>query len=77
MDHITTTATTAVGQLFEVAAAIQAEEVAKAALDPEFESLLTIAADVEGESITLTVTVPATVAGTGGTLTLTPVDYLA
>ncbi|NJL48733.1 MAG: hypothetical protein HC929_16195 [Leptolyngbyaceae cyanobacterium SM2_5_2] len=77
MNAITTTATKAVAQLFEVAAAIQAAEIAAVAADPTFEPLLTIATDAEGQTMTVALTVTATVSGTGGQVLFTPVDYLA
>jgi hydroxymethylglutaryl-CoA reductase len=73
---VTTTATTLEAQLVEVAQSIQDAEAAATAADANFESLLTIAADPEEGSITITVTLPATVAGSGGNLTFTPTEYL-
>lgn len=75
---ITTTATSAEKQLFEVAGAIQALEVAAAAADTTgtFEPLLTIAVDAEGGAVTLTATLPATITSTGGVLAFTPSEYL-
>lgn len=73
---VTTTATTVEAQLFEVAGAIQDLEQTALAANPDFESLLTIAADAEGETITVTATLPATFASTGGVLSFTPAEYL-
>lgn len=73
---ITTTATTLEGQLMEVAAAMQLAEVAATAADEAFEQLLTIATDAEGQSITVSVTLPATVSGTAGNITFAPQTYL-
>lgn len=75
-DPVTTTATSAEKQLFEVAGALQALEVAAAEADPEFEPLLTIAIDAEGGSVTVTATLPATITSDAGVLSFTPTDYL-
>lgn len=74
---ITTTATTLVGQFIEVAIAIQNAEITAQETNPEFEPQLTLAGDFEAGAITLAATVPSTVGGTAGSLTLTPQDYLA
>jgi hypothetical protein len=73
---ITTTATTAEAQLFEIAGAIQALETTEATNDPTFEPALTLAIDAEGGTVTVTATLPATVTSTGGVLTFTPTPYL-
>lgn len=75
---ITTTATSVEKQLFEVAGKMQELEVAATAADTtgEFEQLLTIAIDAEGGTVTITATLPATIASTGGVLSFTPEDYL-
>lgn len=73
---VTTTATTVEAQLFEVAGAIQDLEQAALAANPDFESLLTIAADAEGGTVTVTATLPATFTSTGGVLSFTPGEYL-
>ena len=73
---ITTTATSVEKQLFEVAAAIQDLEQAAATADPTFTPLLTLAIDAEGGTVTVTATLPATVTGTGGTLSFAPQEYL-
>lgn len=74
----TTTATTIEAQIFEVAGKIQELEVAAAAADTTgtFEQLMNIAVDAEGGTVTLAITLPATVASTGGVLTFTPNEYL-
>lgn len=74
---ITTTATTAEAQLFEVAGAIQELEIAAANADPAFEPALTLAIDAEGGTVTVTATLPATISSAGGVLTFTPTAYLA
>lgn len=76
---ITTTATTIEAQLFEVAGKMQELEAAAAAADTTgtFEQLLTIATDAEGGSVTVSATLPASVASTAGVLTFTPNEYLA
>jgi hypothetical protein len=74
---ITTTATSAEKQLFEVAGALQALEVAAAEADPAFEPALTLAIDAEGGTVTVTATLPAVITSSGGVLSFTPEDYLA
>lgn len=73
---ITTTATTAEAQLFEVAGAIQDLEAAALAANPDFEQLLTIATDAEAGTVTVTATIPAAFTSTGGVLSFTPTEYL-
>lgn len=75
---ITTTATTIEKQLFEVAGKMQELEVTAAAADTTgtFEQLMNIAVDAEGGAVTLSITLPATVASVGGVLTFTPSEYL-
>lgn len=73
---ITTTATSLEKQLFEVAGKMQELEVAATAANEEFEQLMNIAIDAEGGSVTLSITLPATIASTGGILTFTPAEYL-
>lgn len=73
---IVTTATTLEGQLFEIVGAMQSQEVTKAAADPNFSPLVTLATDAEGGTITVAATLPATVASTAGTVSFTPTAYL-
>lgn len=73
---VTTTATTAEAQLFEIAGALQAAEVAAAENDPTFEPALTLAIDAEGGTVTVTATLPATISSAAGVLTFTPTPYL-
>jgi predicted nucleotidyltransferase len=73
---VTTTATSAEKQLFEVAGTLQAREVAAAEADPAFEPRLTVAIDAEGGTVTITATLPATITSDGGVLSFTPQDYL-
>lgn len=74
----TTTATTIEAQLFEIAGKIQELEVAAAEADATgtFEQLMNIAVDAEGGSVTMSVTLPATVSSVGGILTFAPNEYL-
>ena len=60
---VVTSASTLEGQLVEVAHAIQSAEETAAAADSAFEPLLTIASDPEEGTITVTVSLPATVSG--------------
>lgn len=73
---IVPTATSLEKQLFEVAGALQALEVAQTEVDPTFESLVTLAIDAEGGTVTVTATLPAVIASAGGVLTFTPENYL-
>lgn len=73
---VTTTATSAEAQLFEVAGAIQQLELAEAETNPEFTPLLTLAIDAEANTVTITATLPATVTSTAGTLAFSPTPYL-
>lgn len=73
---VTTTATTAEAQLFEVAGKLQELEVVALSTDPAFESALTLAIDAEGGTVTVTATLPATISSSGGVLTFTPTPYL-
>jgi hypothetical protein len=73
---IVTTATTAEKQLFEVAGAMQELEVTAAIADPAFTPLVTLAIDAEGQTVTVTATLPAIVTSTGGILSFTPDAYL-
>lgn len=74
----TTTATTIEKQLFEVAGKMQELEVAAAAADTTgtFSPLLNMAIDAEGGSVTLAITLPATISTVGGVLSFTPSEYL-
>lgn len=74
----TTTATTLEAQIFEVAGKMQELEIAAAAADTTgtFEQLMNIAVDAEGGTVTLSITLPATVSSTAGVLTFTPDEYL-
>lgn len=73
---ISTTATSAEKQLFEIAGAIQALEITAAEQDPAFEPALTLAIDAEGGTVTVTATFPATITSTGGNLSFSPQEYL-
>lgn len=73
---ITTTATTLEGQYVEVAIAMQNAEKTAAAADPDFEPRLTLAPDAEGGTLTISATLPVTLGGTAGNLSLTPQPYL-
>lgn len=73
---IVTTATTLEGQLFEIVGAMQAAEVVKAAADPTFSPLVTLATDAEGATVSVAATLPATVSSTAGTLSFAPQAYL-
>lgn len=73
-DPITTTATSLEAQLLEVAGAMQEAELAL----PEAErpDNVSIIPDVENGSISVSVTLAATFAATGGELTFTTTEYL-
>lgn len=71
---ITTSATTLEGQLFEVANALQAGELAQ----PEASrpNRVSITCDTENAAIAVTVTLDATMTATGQTLSFVPIAYL-
>lgn len=75
-DALVTTGTTIEKQLFEIAGKMQELETTAAAANSEFTSLLTLALDAEGGTMTLTATLPATIASTAGVLSFTPDEYL-
>jgi hydroxymethylglutaryl-CoA reductase len=75
---VVTTATTIEKQIVEVAAAIEALEKAAIAADTAgtFTPRLTLSTDVEAAEVTVSITLPAVVSGTGGTVSLVPEAYL-
>lgn len=68
---ITTTAASLEEQLSEVAGAMQELEVAQGATNR-----VTITPNVEGGTLTYSVTLPAVFSNTGGAVTMTPQVYL-
>ena len=71
---ISTKATTLSGQVVEVCNALQQAELAVAQENrPEN---INITSDSEEGTITIAATIPATLTGTGGIFSLTPVDYV-
>ena len=76
---VVTTALTVEKQIVEVAAAIEALEKTAIAADTAgtFVPRLTLSTDVEAAEITVSITLPAIVSGTGGTVSLSPDAYLA
>lgn len=73
---MTTTATTIEAQILEVATEMQTQESAAAAADETFEERVTISPDTEGGTVTISLTLPVTVSGSGGALQFTPSEYL-
>lgn len=73
---ITTTSTTLEGQFVEISIAIQNAEKVAAETNPEFVDVLTLAVDAEEGAITVSATMPATIGGTAGDLTLSPQPFL-
>ena len=71
---ITTTSTTLEGQLVEVAKAMQQAELAIPEVNRP--NNVTIALDPETLGISVSATLEATLSGTAGAVTMTPVAYL-
>ena len=73
---VTTSATTAEGQFLEVARELQSLEAAQSTADTPINNIQ-IDTDIENELVTITATLPATLSGAGGALTLTAGTYLS
>lgn len=72
---ITTTATTLEGQMLEVALAIQAKEALTVNTTGAVNNLQ-VTVDVEGGSVSIVSTLPATFTSSGGSLQVVPTAYL-
>ena len=73
---VTTSATTVEGQFLEVARELQGLEAAQSTADLPLNNVQ-IDTDIETGLVTITATLPATLSGTGGALTLTAGEYLS
>jgi hypothetical protein len=74
---ITTTATTLEGQLIEIAQAIEVKERAYNTANPATPvGSVSLALDPENAVISVSVSMAATVSGTGGAVSMSPTAYL-